>query len=120
MTETPPETPPHAWLPADRVKRWLQLDTDADNAVLEDCRTAAASWCEDKRRDLFIGPAEGTAVPDRIVQAGVLSTARLYARRDTPAGLASYAELGAAAILRTDPDVAQLLGIGRYAPPAVG
>ena len=47
-------------------------------------------------------------------------TARLYARKGTPAGIATFGELGAATILRTDPDVQMLLGLGRYATPRIG
>lgn len=49
-----------------------------------------------------------------------LLAARLYRRRDTPAGVLTFGMEGAVAIQRSDPDVAQLLGLGSYAPPRVG
>lgn len=128
MTEPAPELFP--WLPSERVLRWLQLDAGDTElaAVAEDCRLAAASWCEDQRRDLVVDTLDGAGVlvahtfdaGERHVQAGLLATARLYARRSSPAGLASFAELGGVEVLRFDPDVARLMGTGRYAPPAVG
>lgn len=127
MTETPPDPEPYAWLPSDRVLRWLGLtDGDEQVALAEDCRTAAADWCEDQRPDLFVvDPLDPEAPPtftatDKIVQAGVIATARLYARKGSTAGLASYAELGVGDVLALDPDVARLLGTGVYARPAVG
>jgi hypothetical protein len=130
MTEPAPEPQPFAWLPVERVLRWLQVDAGSEQAdVVEDCRQAAADYCERQRGDLVvIEYDEVTGLPtsyvfmetESIVQAGVLAAARLYARRSSPAGLASYAEFGAAEVLRLDPDVARLLGVGRYAPPAVG
>lgn len=112
----------HAWLPVDQVNAWLQLDPgDPQTAAAELCRVAAADHCERQRPDLF-APVDGVLPPvgDRIVFAGVLAAARLYARRSSPAGLASFGEFGAAEVLRLDPDVSKLLGVGRYAPPVVG
>lgn len=127
MTEQPPELAPYPWLPTDRVHRWLKL-TDTDDAdllaLVEDCRQAAGDYCERQRPDLYAPATETTparfAATPSVVQAGVLSAARLYARIGSPAGLAAYAEIGAAEILRIDPDVTRLLGVGRYAPPRVG
>lgn len=119
MSVTDPEQPPFAWLPVDRVEEWLGA-TVAEAPAIEHARTAAADWCEQQRRDVFTVPAGATlVVPERIVQAGVLAAARLFSRKGSPAGLVSYGEF-AADILRLDPDVSRLLGVGRYAPPAVG
>lgn len=123
----------HDWLPAATVQAWLQVDAGdaARVGVVETCRNAAASWCEEQRPDLFAdvvttnpdGTTTTTPAPapsDSVVMAGVLASARLYARRSSPAGLASYGEFGAAEVLRLDPDVSRLLGVGRYAPPVCG
>lgn len=50
----------------------------------------------------------------------VLLTSRLWRRRQSPAGVEAFGDLGAVYVSRTDPDVAQLLGLGRWQPPAVG
>jgi hypothetical protein len=135
VSNPPPEAPPHAWLPAERVLRWLQLEAEAEGSplrlVAEDCRAAAADHLEQQRLDLWADVLDLETDPptvvgrtfvasDSLVQAGVLVTARLYARRSSPAGLASYGEFGAAEVLRLDPDVARLAGLGRNAYPAVG
>jgi hypothetical protein len=132
--------PPFAWLPVEACLEWLQLPADLPaeddrRKVVELVRTAAADHCEAQRPDLagvtlgedgttvtaeWWAAADVEAVPDRYRQAGLLAMARLYARRSSPAGLASYGEFGAAEVLRLDPDVARLLGTGRFATPVVG
>lgn len=125
-TSGPEDPGPYPWLPLDKVLRWLQVDP-ADTvlgSVVEDCRKAAADYCQDQRGDLWTDPQlDGTTsfeATDRIVQAGLLAAARLFARRSSPAGLASYGEFGATEVLRLDPDVERLLGVGRYAAPVIG
>lgn len=121
----------HAWLDPADVLTWLQLDAGSDQATAaETCRLAAASWCERQRQDRVEVTATDALTGDptaatfrasaSIVQAGILAAARLYGRRSSPTGLASYGDFGPAEVLRLDPDVSRLLGVGRYAPPAVG
>lgn len=125
MSTPAPEAPePYSWLPAERVRRWLQLEgvaTDPLEQVAEDCRRAAADYCQSMRPDLVVlGDPATFLATDKVVQAGVIVAARLYARRTSPAGLASYGEFGAAEVLRMDPDAERLLGVGRWASPVVG
>ena len=112
-------TTPHTWLALDDVAHWLKLDTDRDEnrRDAELCRQAAAAYIEAQRPDLT---ADDLGKSAAIRQAALLSAARLYARRSSPTGLASFGEFGAEQILRGDPDVARLLGVGRYAAPVVG
>lgn len=56
----------------------------------------------------------------RIDRASNMLGLRLWRRRDSPAGVASFAGEGAVYISRNDPDIAQLLGLGDYAKPMVG
>ncbi len=129
MTETPPDPDPYPWLPATRTRAWVGLTPGDDPQLLasaEDCRRAAADWCQDQRPDLWQPapagdlPAVTFAATERIVMAGLIATARLYARKGSTAGLASYAELGPAGVLALDPDVARMLGTGVHARPAIG
>lgn len=113
----------YAWLPQATVLRWLVLEAeDTAAAVVNDCRIAAAAWCEQQRPDLLtvVDDVETFTASPTIVQAGVLATARLYSRKGSPAGATAYAELGPGDLLGLDPDVSRLLGTGRYARPAVG
>lgn len=136
MSETPPEPPPaHPWLPVDATRTWLQLDENSPlSTVAEWCRKASARYCERQRPGLFVitqvtDPATGVttwtrtetfAADDDVVLAGLIGAARLFARRSSPAGLASFGEFGATEVLRLDPDVSRLLGTGRHASPEVG
>lgn len=117
MSEPAPEPIPYPWLPRDRVRRWLKALEGVNDYEIDDVRVAAADWVEHQRKDLFVDaedpedPPVYTPTP-AIVQAGVLAAARLWARKSSPAGLAEFAEFGAAGVLRTDPDVTRLLRTG--------
>lgn len=122
-TEPLPE--PYPWLPSAQVLTWLQISSASELSDLAElCRQAGAAYCQRQRPDLVtVDPDTGVetfAASPEVVQAGLLSAARLYARRSTPTGLASFGEFGASDILRLDPDVARLLGTGRYASPVIG
>lgn len=75
----------------------------------------AREWVETKRSDLFITDEDD----ERVFQPGagvLLGTAmlanRFYERRSSPLGVASFSEFSTGTILRWDPDMAKLLGIG--------
>lgn len=58
--------------------------------------------------------------PPNIKLGAKMLAARLYRRRNSPAGVESLGELGPVYVSRNDPDLAQLLRIGRYERPKVG
>lgn len=111
-----------AWLSPAVVAEHLKVSLGAGGelpAGAELARAAAAEFVADNRRDLF--PEDGApVVGPRVVLGSALLAARLYARRSSPAGLASFGEFGPAAVLREDADVARLLGLARYARPRIG
>lgn len=53
-------------------------------------------------------------------RGSVMLAARLYRRKDTPDGVATFGADGPVYVQRNDPDIAMLLGIGAYAKPSVG
>lgn len=109
-----------SWLPLVDVLRQTGADADTPQAAAVDrARLAAAAHVERLRPDLAAGYVAG-AVDADVREGGVLLAARLYARAGSPTGLASFGEFGPSAILRLDPDIERLLGLGRYAPPRVG
>lgn len=57
-----------------------------------------------------------------LTKAGAtMLAARLYRRRNSPAGITAFGtDGGAVYVQRQDPDVALLLGLGAYARPRVG
>lgn len=62
----------------------------------------------------------GRTWPDDIVQGATMLAARLYRRRNSPAGFEAFGGDGAVYVQRNDPDIAQMLEIGSWLPPAVG
>lgn len=95
-------------------------DTDAAKAVAP----AVVAFVDDLP-DVHRYPLEDDpeAVPEwreHIKLAAVMLAARLVRRRNSPQGVAAFTEGGAAYVSRVDPDVAQMLKLGRYATPKVG
>lgn len=58
--------------------------------------------------------------PLRWVEGCNMLAGRIYNRRNSPAGVATFGAEGAVYVSRNDPDVAMLLGIGSYTRPQVG
>lgn len=65
-------------------------------------------------------PGDGEEWPANVKLGATMLAARIYRRRNSPAGVESLGEMGPVYVSRNDPDLAQLLQIGRYAPPMVG
>lgn len=111
-----------AWLTPTAVRQWSgqrQGDT-ADTAALQLAANAAAGYVEGLHPELFTTPdpladppveAVFEPTPEILLGSAMLAH-RWYSRRASPLGVAGYAELGAAGILRYDPDIARLLGMG--------
>lgn len=117
---TPPEVGP--WLTPDDLRDYAQaVEGGPAEARIEAVRLAVVELVEDNRRDLFLPAAndpDRVYVPTHSVRMGaVLLAARMLARRSTPLGVQSYGEF-ATAILRSDPDIGLMLGLGRNAKPA--
>lgn len=58
--------------------------------------------------------------PERIQLGATMLAARIYRRKNSPAGVESFGSQGAVYVSRTDPDIAQLLGLGPHQPPTAG
>jgi len=54
------------------------------------------------------------------VEGATLLAARLFRRKNSPAGVEVFGSEGAAYVVRMDPDVALLLRLGNHQGPAVG
>ena len=55
--------------------------------------------------------------PDDVHAGALLMASRLFTRRRSPTGIATYDETGPAYVPRWDPDLERLLRIGKWAPP---
>lgn len=111
------------WLETSVVKAALgsSLSDDLDDGAMDMAAAAARRYVERKRADLFVteeesgDPDETVQVfiaDDDIVLGGCLLAYRWYSRRTHPLGILGYTDDGASGILRDDPDIARLLGIG--------
>lgn len=101
-----------ASLTPEALRDYLRLASDPGGA-LEEVLAAVVSLVES-----YHGPEE-TWSPHIALGAKMLA-ARVYRRRNSPAGVESMGELGPVYVQRNDPDLAQLLKLGRYATPRVG
>lgn len=102
------------------VKAYLTIadtrDDEAIDGIVKAVNRVVRSWPASL-------PAVGQATWDDesdVVQGAVMLAARLFRRKGSPAGVESFGSLGAAYVMRTDPDIAMLLQIGPWAPPSVG
>lgn len=92
----------------------------SDDTAFGGALEAARDWVEKKRSDLMVAgdpeadpPTEDVFAADNAIKLGTAMLAhRWYVRRTSPLGSAQYSEFGSGTILRYDPDIAKLLGIG--------
>lgn len=113
-----------SWLSATYVLKVLgdDLAEPTDSTSLEEYVAGARSYVEGKRRDLWAPadpdadpPTEATFVAPAQVRLGAaMLVFRFYTRRTSPLGVIGFTEDGAAGMLREDPDIAKLLGIGKF------
>lgn len=94
----------------------------ADTTRLDRIAAAVNSWV---RTLPVVEPADAASPADwdgydHVVEGATMLGARLYRRKNTPDGVAVFSGEGLAYVRRNDPDIAQLLGLGDYAPPTVG
>ncbi len=101
-----------------RVKAFLSItDTTDDGRIGEVVAAVNATvrgW-----------PCSGTAVgadefTPRVVEGATMLAGRLFRRRESPAGVAAFGEMGPVYVMRNDPDVAMLLNLGSWTRPQIG
>lgn len=95
------------------VVAWLKL-TDPDDAILTPVVAATNAWVA--ALPVLQGAAPDVDWPGDVLQGAVMLAARWYRRRNTPAGVESYAD-NVVYLPRRDADVSTLLHLAR---PAVG
>jgi len=120
-----PAADQYAWLPiADVAAQIARQGDPGDDVTLEAARVGAAAYVERVRPDLVVrdeaGDPASFAATDDVKLGALILAARFYARKGSPMGVATFAEFGAAQIVRLDPDVERLLGLGRHARPRIG
>lgn len=101
-------------------KVWLRIKPD--DARDDDVLTLVVAAVNSQVRTWRVSQAAVGAElwPDRIVSGATMLAARLFRRRNSPAGVEAFGSDGAVYVSRNDPDIAQLLGLGTHQPPTVG
>lgn len=116
----PPDLPAAGPGSVDDVKAHLHIAPadDTDDVALDVIVGAVASVI----RTLPVA-ADASALPEwpgYITYGATLLAARLFRRRNSPAGVESFGEFGAVYVMRNDPDIAMMLRLGSWARPGVG
>ena len=121
----PPAVP--AWLQAGDVATWLQLTPNTGQSeLLAMCAAAVEPQVQAYRPDRWVvaepvPPATElvrTYVPDaEVYQAGIMLAAKLYRRRNSPAGIEAFAD-SVAYVSRYDPEVERFLRSQNWRRPA--
>lgn len=108
------------WLEPDLAKAMVEGTAPSNSTAWDADVEAARAMVERKRPDLFVGtPAVFT--PGADVKLGTAMYAlRLFTRRTSPLGVSQNTEWGGSDILRQDPDIAKLLGVGIEGKPVFG
>ena len=91
----------------DLLRARLGVQGTQRDAHLAHCLDVAAAWVEDR---VYVEP--DTAVRRRhpeVTEAIMILASRLYARRNSPEGVAGWGDLGVVRVLATDPDIERLL-----------
>lgn len=105
------------------VKAHLGITDDVDDTAISGVVAAVnvkvKSWPVAKAADTDPAPADWAGFED-VVYGSTLLAARLFRRKDTPDGIAGFADGAPAYVSRNDPDVALMLKIGTNQGPAVG
>lgn len=100
------------------VKTWLRLDADdaTDDVLLEQCVSATNAFVAGT--PYVVGPPPLVEPwPDDVNLGATMLAARLYRRRNSPAGL-ELLDGGVVYTDRRDFDVDKLLHLGPWAPPS--
>jgi len=98
----------------ERVRTMLSLGEDQDAAL-----AGPVAAVNSLVRGWLKPDADGEWDPRHRWGADLLA-ARLYRRKDSPAGVLPFGMEGAAYVQRNDPDVALFLEMGAYTAPRVG
>jgi hypothetical protein len=102
------------WLTVAGYKAWARIDAGdtADDAAIQEASDAAAQALQLRAPLGFTVDESGDPlpVPAMLIQAGLLLTNRLMARRNSPDGVVGVSDMGTATILSYDADISQMVG----------
>lgn len=94
-------------------------DDDRIDAIVSAVNAMVRCWpvCQAAVADPVADDWSGAAYVER---GAVMLAGRLFRRKNSPAGVEAFASGGVGYVMRNDPDIAQMLQLGPWAPPSVG
>lgn len=107
-------------MPGPATVEAVRVDLDLSAADRETEHLAPVVEAVNDLVSTWVEPTESGEWAPRFQRGANMLAARIYRRRMSPAGVESFGELGAVYVQRNDPDIAHLLGLGRYRRLAVG
>lgn len=123
MTSTPAEVtglPEGGPATVTGLKAHLGISDDRDTARLEGIVAAVNAKVRQWPCSTVAVNLADWSTAAHVVEGATMLAARLYRRKNSPAGVEAFGTEGAVYVMRNDPDVAMLLGLGPWQPPAVG
>lgn len=110
------------WLESADVAAWAGIDEIDGNDALDGATAGAVAFVERQRPDLDTGQGVGFTPTADVKLGTTMLASRLYERRGAMLGVVGFTGYDgtAQAILRYDPDIEQLLQIGRSRPFGFG
>lgn len=100
------------------VKGFLRITDATDDDRITDALTAVNYMVRGWPCSAASSGAE--AFTPNVTEGATMLAGRLFRRRESPAGVAAFGELGPVYVMRNDPDVAMLLSLGSWARPQIG
>lgn len=104
----------------DTLKAWIGIADNANDDELTMIAGAVSVMVRRLPTTQYPDDPPPAAWPTDVQQGALMLGSRLFRRRKSPSGVEAFGADGPVYVQRNDPDVAQLLQLGAYAPPAVG
>lgn len=105
------------------IATYLKIDmpvapTDPDTVLLNQISAMMDGLVFETVPEVRALPDPVAAWPAPIEHAALMMAGRIFTRRRSPTGIATYTETGGPVYTpRWDPDIEKMMGIGKWAPP---
>ena len=128
MTDPGPVTFVPVWLSPADVRSWLKLPAGQDDDLVRRCAAAVEPEVERWRADRWSTPDPDADpptprmyVPDaQVYEAAVMLAAKVFRRRNSPAGIVEGFGDAVTYVARYDPEIQRALRQGAWTMPGVG
>jgi len=118
----------HTWLDPDDVRHWLRINDagdETDQAETERVCVQTEAYVQRCRPEFYTVPVDPADTPlyepdGETYQGAVMYAARELRRRNSPAGIETFADGGATFVAKFDADIERALRTGAWNRPGVG